>query len=641
MLPEDSIPLVSAILLAGPTAWHPDYARVVEYAALCRKFATGNVASLLRPYWESESEDDFERLLGLYVATCESTWKEITTPFYQVARLRDGQVERKLTYDESISEPERARRIALVTAALDKYYNNKPLQDYLAEHTMQTVAMTDPNAWLLTEFGTFDFRTQKARPYPVLLPSSAVIDFTRHAGTVTSMTARYEINVTVDNTQGLSALPNAVLAAITQQQTLYRYTTYLPDHAVDFWPVDSKGNPTIPGGTFDDVVQEEGGKILYHYKVYAHNAGQVPACPIGYVPDPGATSLVFLSPLHAAISWLKLELKTGHELQIVMRNMAMPRQLQYVQPCPGIDADGGCNNGYCTSPRDGNYHDLRCRICKGTRNPGISKSASDVIEIPLSPLPEENKFKLTDYLAFIGPDPAIPDFQLKFQDWIADKLKQKLFGTTILSKATITQTATERMSQLDQLAIALSPFADQFSYCYTYHGTISAVYVDAGGGLNIVYDFPEDLQLKSADDLYDQLSRAVLAGVRSDEIARIQNAIMRKTHASDPEGLRRYAVKSRFIPTLGLPDQLVIQVYALGKIPESDFLVRFNHDRIFTDAEQANPKFYDLPYKDQAALVKEQVELIRAELPANTANAFPRVNMNPTPQPAPAVPAVV
>ncbi|MBF9140832.1 hypothetical protein [Hymenobacter properus] len=614
MTPDQSIPLVSGILLAGPSAWHPDYDRVVKYADLCRRFATGDVEPLLRTYWEGEAEEQLQRLFRLYVPTCESAWGELATQFYKVARLRDGQVERKIVYDEAAGEAERARWTARLTQALSSYYNNRPLQDYLAEHLAQTVALTDPNAWLLTAFDAFDYRTQQARPYPVLLPSSAVVHFTRSAGEVTSLTARYAIR-SADNTE-----------------TLHRYTTYLPDHAVDFWPVDNSGNHTIPDGPeYATGTVYNGDKIAYHYQVLEHGAGRVPASPLGYIPDQNARGLVFLSPLHRAINWLKLELKTGHELQIVMRNMAMPRQLEYTQPCTGIEALGGCANGLCRNPSPTNPNDFRCPKCHGSGIEPISKSASDVIKVPLSPDPTENKLKLTDMLAFIGPSPDIPTFQLKFQDWISDKVQAAVFGRQALQKTSGPMTATEIADLADQKAVALGPFADWFSGTYVHHGMVCGTYVDAGKGLSLIYDFPDGLDLKSESDLYAQLKAAVEAGVRPDEITRIQNAIMRKTHASDPEAMRRYLVRSRFIPTLGLSDDVAFKVFALGKMTEDDFITRFNADRIFMDAEAANTNFYNLSAEAQAAAVQAQVDLIKAKLPAGgvASGSFGRLSVSP------------
>jgi hypothetical protein len=614
MTPDQSFALIHPMLLQGSSAWHPDYSRVVAYADECRKFATGDVTSLLRVYWQGESEETLQRLFRLYVATCEAAWGELATQFYKVARLRDGQVERKIVYDEAVGEAEKARLTAAVTQALNGYYNNKPLQDYLAEHIAQTVAMTDPNAWLLTAFDPFDYRIQKARPYPVLLPSSAVVHFTRSAGEVTSMTARYLIS-SADNTEAL-----------------HRYTSYLPDHAVDYWPVDSSGNHTIPGGPESATgTVYNGDKVAYHYQVFEHGAGRVPASPLGYVPDQGAIGLVFISPLHRAISWLKLELKTGHELQIVMRNMAMPRQLQYTQACTGVDAAGGCEKGLCRTPLPGtNPNDFRCPKCQGTGLERISRSASDVIEIPLSPDPTENKLKLTDMLAFVGPDASIPEFQLKFQDWLSDKTYQAVFGRQVQEKATGVTSATQIRDMADQMAVVLTPYADWFSSTYVHHGTVSAVYVDAGKGLSLIYDFPDGLDLKSETDLYNQLAAAVAAGVRADEITRIQNAIMRKTHANDPEALKRYMVRSRFIPTLGIPDALFVQYMALGKIPEDDQLIRINADRIFYDAELADKNFYNLSPEAQAAAVQTQIDIIKGKLTASVAaGSFGRLNTNP------------
>lgn len=607
MTVEDAVIRARPFLLAGAT--HPDYARTVELATLYRRLATGNIGPLLHRH-AREAENDFTARRDLTTSVVPSVWNALRTPFYQVARLKDGQVTKRFDYSEGISPADVERFTAALTQAVGHYYDSRSLEDYLAEFVTRTAGMTDPNAWLLTEFAAFDYRTQQAQPYPVLLPCEAAVDYTRQAGVTQSVTFR---------------------TAVEDMAAAFRFTVYLDNEAVDFWPIVDEGGVQVdfmpPGSVVAGYVADDTQTVRYSYRILAHNAGRVPASRIGYVLDELTEGRTFVSPLTPAIPYLLKELKSGSELEYVMSDMAFPHKLQYVADCPGLPGLG-CVLGKV--PLTGNT----CQACHGSGKDTIQTSASEVLTFQLPKDPADIKLKLTEMLAFIGPGTDVPKLQMEYQESLVANATKMLFNSPVLNKATVTQTATERLAELDQKNIALTPSADCFSRLYVHHATVSAAYVDAERGLTVVYDFPADLQLESEDDLYTRLKNATESGAPSFVIEQIGHRIARKIYADNPQELRRYFVKSKFITFLGLSNDYVLKLATLGYITPEERVLRTHADSIFSEIEDAEANFYNLPRARQQELVDAKAQAIVAKLGPTSGSAFGRLNLSTTPAPA-------
>jgi hypothetical protein len=579
---------------------HADYLRCVEHAVLCRKLATGDTDSLLQQF-SREDDAEFRVRKALSVAVSPAIWDELRKPFYQVSRLSGGQIDKRFDYPADLSDPERERRVSLLTQALDTFYDQNTQEAYLSKHIIRSVALTDPNAWLLTEFAPFDFRTQRPRPYPVLFPCEAVIDFSRFAGEVTSVTFRAK--VAIGTAEG------------------WRYTTYLDNEALDYWPVLSVQGvavATLPEGSavageLRDPVTDA---LLYQYRVLQHRAGKVPAMPVGYIPDELTNGRTFVSPVNAALPFLLMELKTGSELQIVMSQVAHPHKAQYVNACPGLPNDP-CNKGFSSlEPL------TKCGNCQGTMNPQLSTSALDTLTVPIPKDPTEMR-KLSELVAFTSPPVDIPRLQIDYQDRLTSRAKEVLFGTQLLSKTTTTQTATERLAQLAQLNTALTPMADQFSALWVHGALVAAGYLDVQQGLEPVYDFPPGLELADVSDLEAAYAEAVKAGMPAFVLEQKLKDIIRRTFATNPEELRKMLIKCRFITFLGLSEEAVQKMALSNNCSPEERVLRSHADIIFTEIELVRPDFYDLSYPQQQALVNAKAAEVLSRQPALISTAAP------------------
>jgi hypothetical protein len=617
---EQALARATPIVLG--TLTHPDYARTVEYAADCHDMETGNIGRFLERFTARETLEEFEARKRLTVSTLPAVWSELRNPFFKVSRLKGAQVERRFEYADEPSEAELARRVSALTAAVDKYHASKPVEDYLSDTVIRSWALSDPNAWLLTEFRPFDFRTERARPFPVIIPAENAVDFTREAGDVTSFTAR--VAVEAGGAKG------------------YRYTVYLDNQSLDFWPVlhlNSATFPTMPEGSIvAGVLANEQNAVVYQYRLLTHRAGKVPALPLGYVPDAVTKGRTWASPLDSALCFLLKEIKTGSELDIVMARTVHPHKSQYVPACTGYAQDGGCRDGI--APRLNGGDPGTCRMCQGTKVSPISVSATDVNTFPLPKTLEDMAKlpKLGDMVDFKTPPIEVPEFQIKYLDWLHVLAHRTLFNTELLTKVQVATTATERRMSADQMNIALSPMADFLSALYVGIATICAAYVDVAGGLSVSYLYPADLIPPLLEDLMAEYQSAVTAGAGPEFLEMLYKRMVSQQLAENPEELRRLKVKWRFVSYVGVPEPWVMQRAALGYISTESRTLRIEQDRVFYELEQANPGFYNLAPKAQQPLVDAKVKELVALLPGASATGMARMSFGTSP--APAVPAV-
>jgi hypothetical protein len=588
-------------------ATHPDYARTVAHAQLCRKLATGDIGSLLRRFVAGESAEEFLTRQALTVPTVSAVWHELVNPFYQVSRLKGSQVERRFDYAEEVSEAEATRRRARLLGAVDRYFEGRPLEDYLSERVVAAVAMTDPNAYVLTEFSPYDFRTAMARPYPVLVPCENVVDFTKDAGELTSVTFRW--------------------AVVRAEATGWRYTVYLGNEVVDYWPVLTVSGQlvyTMPEGyTVAGQVLASDGSVGWQYRILTHNAGRVPAACVGYVLDKVTDLRTYVSPLNPAVCFLEEQLTTESEMQITMKKVVNPHKSQFVDFCPG-DPNLGCIDGYT---RTGNNV---CGICHGTGRRSVQSSSLQVTEFTMpKSLEDMSKLDLSKMVNFQSPPIEVPKWQKEYIDYLVTRCQRTLFNTETLSQTTVTRTATERLAENEQKNVALAPMAECLSRLYVHQAHVCAAYVDVAQGLAVTYEFPPNLLPPSLADLEANYAEATKAGFDALYLETLYRQIIQRRFADNPEELKRMTTKLRHIPYIGLSDEQFLKYAALGYVSVDQRTRRIEQDSIFYELELETPAFYQLAPKAQDALVAAKVAEKVKLLAPSAATAAPRLTLPP------------
>lgn len=585
MLLPDALLYLQTLLRTG--ALHADYLRTVELRDLYMALSTGvGLGKYLRRYEARESVEEFEKgRLRLTEFITPPIWASLQRPFQAVARLREGVA---IRYDYATGDQERqARELQQV---LSTYYDAAPLEDYLSEQLTPLWLDTDPNAWLLTDFRPFDYRVERAKPYPVVFPCDAVVAFTETAGVHDSLTVRVVVG------------------------TGHRYTLYLANEAIDAWPVQWNGtqmDSTLPAGVeADGVFTDEQGKATHQFRILRHNAGRLPAKRIGYVPDKLTAGRTCVSHLDAAVVYLRKTLKLGSEADITAAQVVHPHKAQYMMACPGAPGDL-CTLGH---NRDGGL----CSNCGGSGIAPTQTGSGDIVQLPY-PKDAEPKdiVDLSKLVVWNRPPSDIVELQYKILDSFEEKTHLSVFNTNILLKASMSNTATEFQGRKDGLNATLHPFSANHSSLYVHHALVSAAYSDLSIGLTVTHRNPKQLTELSEQELYVALKAAKDAGADSFVVEEISLQIARKLYLDNPQALQRYVTRVRLMPFMGQSDEQVLKLYALGKVSEQDFTLRFQMDSILFEVTEAEgPQWFNYAYKRQWALVEPEIQKLLQKLPA-------------------------
>lgn len=162
--------LVKLIEIVEKEIRHQDYDRVVKLAEHYYKLKTGDgIETLLKKIETRTTDDEFKQIKDIYKSIIPATLNSTKLPFQKAARKKP--IVRTIDFGEK-SESKKQE----LEEYISKYWGDKSLELYL-EYAFIDYNFIDPNAFLITEFGDFDPRKEKASPYPFVASAKECIMF--------------------------------------------------------------------------------------------------------------------------------------------------------------------------------------------------------------------------------------------------------------------------------------------------------------------------------------------------------------------------------------------------------------------------------------------------------------------------------
>lgn len=572
---------------------HPDYSHVVELSDWYRKVITGkNIDTLLRRFVRREDEIMFEQRKNLTVAITPAVSETLINPFYRVGRLDN--IKKDISFPEGSNAD---RRIEELYERVGNFWGADSLDKYMASRFIQTLA-TDPNAWLVVEFNSFDSRYEKARPYPVEFSSSEAIHF----------------SVANNQTEWLLVRRAYTKEVNKVKKDYWVYTMYLPNDIIQYTQVFDQEE-----GTGMYVFNDEAGLIYPYWQnkgeryvltQYQPKGGEVQAVRFGYKPDMQTNGRTFVNPFHAAKPYFEKTLKSVSEMDLTMAMHAFSQKIQRVQPCPGEPEDT-CNQGY-------NREGSKCRVCLGTGEQQVHTTAQDVITLPFPKKGDENPVRLDDIIKYITPSVDLLKFQDEYINALEVKAIKAVYNSDVISKTTIAQTATERIENKDEMYNTLQPFAEHFSSVWRKVVRLIASFTDNSTGLKVIHEFPSDFKLKTTSELMADLKLAKDSDAPAYLIQQIERDIAAKMFVDDENALQKFIVKTRFTPFQGKTAEDIFKIMETGKARIEDQILWTHSDTIFDELEVEVPGFFLFTPAKQWPLIKLKIEQIQAALPKDS-----------------------
>lgn len=581
---QQALALLQDIINSGKR--HQDYKHVVALATLYKQITTGTGAEkLLQPFVKRETDEEFKLRVDAFVNITQAVARKVMTGFYRVGRLDNAK--KVLGFEEAENNIE--ARLKKLQDTLAVFHGSNDLEEYLATRFVQ-LSFTDPNAFIAIDFKSFDARYETAKPYPVELPSSSVIDF------------GYDNN----ELEYLAWLKSVMLPAKKAGEKdieAPQYTLYVKDYVIKL----TEQPDTAADEQGANYVQLEKGR--FKLQVFNSGGGAVQAIRVGYENDLDTDGRTKVNPLHDAIPFFKKMVKNVSEFDLSTCNHVFPQKVSLALPCEGAVNDS-CNGGK-------NMAGDTCTVCNGTGFSGSHRSAQDEIILPMPDRNTVNPIKVTEVLAYFTP----PVELLKFQDEQIEKLSTKvldtIYGNDILAKTTVAQTATERTDKKDEMYNALYPFAKQYSNVYRFAVRLCAAFTDNAKGLIVIHEFPKDFKLKTTTELLADLEQATKSGAPAFVIQSIHKDIADKLFIDDEEQHLEYMVKAKFTPFLGKDVKEVQFILTSGYARVEDRVLYTHSDTIFDELKQEVPNFFKLGYTQQWQLIKKKIEEIAPALEMN------------------------
>lgn len=584
MIKEDAIKLLIEVIKKGKR--HVNYAKNVDRAKLYHTLVTGEDAeSLLKMYARRENDDLFKQRVAITQHIFTTTTKSIMDVFYKVPRALYNRI---LAFKDDDSNS----RLRELEEILAKYYGDSSLDDWMATRYLDLNAF-DPNTFIVEEFESFDNKVTRAKPYPFEVSSEMAIDF------------QYKNNIL------------QYLIVEQKKEKLLRYTIYTDVQSIVFQQVDSKDLNISEEDTiiqyFDKLYISINKNVYEYIEPLPYNLGRVPAKQVGIIrakQKSGDDNISYLSLFDAAIPFIKKSIKTNSELDLVMSNMAFPIKISYVHKC---DECGGF----------GKVNDTTCGECGGTGKIHPT-SSMETIEIGMNGnLDNESVIDLNKMVAFVSPPTDIIKIMDEYVDKMVERAKEIVFNSDIFTKKQISDTATGKILDSQNVYDALQPVFRAYSDMWEHKIDVISLITDLNNKLIRSFTFNKDAKLKSKTELFSDLTLLNSANASPEFRRDVYNDIARITYSDNPNEYLRYQVRERFSPFSGYSQDSITQALLSEFVRKEIKVLYYNFNYIFNEVEHRSilkgKDFYSLTYE----LQKQEVDAIVSEIIDQTKATVP------------------
>jgi hypothetical protein len=562
---------------------HQDYDRVIKLADKYYKLVTGDkIEELLARIITRETEEEFKQRTNITKSVCPAILNSTKLPFQKASRKQP--IVRKIDYG---SESEN-KKTELETF-IGKYWGDKSLEKFL-EYAFIDYNYTDPNAFLITEFGEFNNLKEKANPYPFIATSKEVVMFEYQNEILNYIVVK---------------LPITYLDKGSPQPG-FKFTMYIGIDTIELIQVseDEKFN--------NDVI--EIGKKYYLLVYYEPKNEKVPAIRFGFIRDTETKGRTFISVFHSVIAYLEKTLKIDSELDLSTAMVAFPQRFSYATPCN----NPGCNKGYFPDSSE-------CPVCHGSGVQQFHRGTMDIITLILPKDPTQ-AMDLNNMLVYKSPPIDLLAFQQQYIEYLKKSVHAMMFNADLFTREEISVTATEKILETDNMNDTLYPFARQYSSIWEFVVKDIATITDLIKGLTVQHKFPNDFKMKGISELMTELKMAKDASASTSTISAIEDDINEILYSDRPETLKEMKIKNLINPFRGYSEADIRFIISQNNVPLYSRTLWENFEAIFQDLETENTGLYDLNYNLIVEKVKvktqEYMQIIKDETPEPVVQPF-------------------
>lgn len=583
---------------------HKDYERVNKLAEEYYEIFTGEgIHKHLKRIVTREEKEMFEQRCRIYQTTIPSTVGNLEDMFDKPLRSNG--------IYSSIETPDVNRRNEIVER-MKMFYQGESeagIDAYMYEK-WKRMCVYDPNAYICVEFGDFDPVKNKPYPFPIEYSSKEAILPVYKNGTLDYFIAEQSIIYRTDATK-----PEVTVAGS-------KYIMYLENNAIVLIEVDKRLRITeLQNPEFHEVKNDKGEVVrVFTIQYFETKSKVVPLVRAGYKTDPVTKGRTCISTLHHSLNFYKKELKTGSEFDLTMSLHAFPVRVQWGKSCEGNKQKGQtCNNGRTANG-------AICPICKGNSMVPVATSTQDLIYVKPPKSKDDPVLDLSKAFAYIAPPVDFLKFQEEYLDRLTQKAKSAIFAAEVMQKKTVDATATEMDYSYDNVYDVFHPFCKKYSAVWMFAVRLIAIYTDNADKLQLYHQFPKDFKMKGIDTLLTEAKLATESGLSQHVINAIQDDILDKMYADDPNTLTKIRIKNKFHPFSGKTTAEIQSILMGDVLPFYKTLYTY-FDIIFDEIDNMmSDTFYLMTYENQKKIITEKVSEILKQVDEQKAQKLTNLN---------------
>lgn len=573
---------------------HADYERTVELADLYLKLYTGEGAEeLLQQILQRETKEEFDLRKKLFFPIAPAVCKKARVPFAKVPKA-DGII------DDVIYEGNETDKRERLDKALDEFYGDENLSDYMAERYLD-LNITDPNAYVMVDFEPFDNAKERARPYPLEVSSRQCINKGVKNNATEWIIGEFPWEYT--ETSGKRQI----------KREGKRYVMYF-GQVIDLQQVQHNSSypRTIDPSQQEQYVTIQGPdrKISFLCRIINpfidRQTPEFQGVCAGHIKDPYTQGRTFVSTIHAAKYRLLSALKAGSEHSLTMALTAHPQVFAYLPKCDGTWNEGihnRCDHGV-------DEHGKQCSGCGGSGK----KLPTSVLNATYFMLDERQAnddglpFDLSKLKHYSAPDAAIIEILSRHITDIEQGCLQDIFTSASLESKPL-ETATRVAVDEDAQNSAVYPYGRKWATVKIKLTRLVAMFVDADEGMEVACKVPSRLQLAPYEVMLDRAQKAKTIDPALANIAK-WDALNVKL-AERPLELRRTQIMEKYRPMDGLSEA--------DKIANRDLLtledrILLTHERMIYDNLDLVEGFYYMADAKQRELIGAEVLKIKERI---------------------------
>ena len=556
---------------------HKDYDRVVKLESTYRAFITDEgLGKRLRQFVKREDSLLFKQRCELTHFIVRPILNSVISVYNKI--YRSTGIEKHIGYKDAKD----TTKIETYKSIIDKYYNEDDIDAYLINNLTDDMFI-DPNAWNVTEFEPTD-GSKYAQPYPFYVSSAEAVDFEHKNGVLQYLVVKNKFK--------------------GDKKPLNKYTIYTANRAVQFIETEEDfGMVEMQEKEVNGFNYIKIDRVVYQIvEPTPYNIGFVPAKRYGYIKDNVTKKRTYINPFDHLVPVLDKMLKVTSEMDLTLALHVFAQKYSYSPKCKAPD----CYKG--TNTTTGNV----CGVCKGL---GVitHKASHDVIEFPMPDNPQD-LFDLSKLVHYSKPDIDLIKLQMQIIDELTAFIKDAAFNSDILTKKQVSDTATGRNIELQNVYDTLYPAATFYAEMWAFINKACAKITGLDKNFYVFTKINRDFKLKGWNDLMIDLDLCVKSGAGEAITRAIMADIARQLFIDSDIQFAKYKTKEFFEPFVGKTAEQIMLIIA--SLPNNDYfriLWTFFGD-IFDYIElKEGEEFYFYTREKQQQIVDAKVKELQLE----------------------------